>query len=57
MYILLSLLLLTPPASAELSIAELCKEVAIEVAIAVEEGYLDKQAAAGILQGCGDLRE
>ena len=57
MYILLSLLLLTVPVSAEPSIAQICKEVAIEVTIAIEEGTIDKQAAADILQGCVNLEE
>ena len=55
MYILLFLLLFSPPVSATQSIAELCKEVTIEVKIAVEEGYIDKQAALDIIQGCGDI--
>ena len=57
MYLLLSLLLLSVSVSAEPSIAEVCKEVAIEVVQAIEDGTIDKQAAADILQGCVDLRE
>ena len=52
MYILLLLLLFTPPAMTEVTIEQLCKEVTTEVLIAVEEGVIDKQAAEDILQGC-----
>ena len=57
MYILLSLLLLTAPAVAEPSIAQICREVTIEVTQAIEEGILDRDEAADILQGCVDLDE
>ena len=52
MYILLLLLLFSPPAMAEVTIEQLCKEVTTEVLIAVEEGHIDKQAAVEILDGC-----
>ena len=52
MYILLLLLLFSPPAIADVTIEQLCKEVTTEVLIAVEEGVIDKQAAEEILQGC-----
>ena len=52
MYILLLLLLFSPPATAEVTIEQLCKEVTTEVLIAVENGLIDKQAAEDILQGC-----
>ena len=52
MYILLLLLLFSPPATAEVTIEQLCKEVTTEVLIAVEDGLIDKQAAEDILQGC-----
>ena len=52
MYILLLLLLFSPPAIAEVTIEQLCKEVTTEVLIAVEDGLIDKQAAEDILQGC-----
>ena len=55
MYLLLSLLLFATPAVAEPSIAEICKEVTIEVTLAIEEGTIDRDEAAGILQGCVDL--
>ena len=52
MYILLLLLLFSPPAMAEVTIEQLCKEVTTEVLIAVDEGLIDKQAAEEILDGC-----
>ena len=52
MYYLLLLSLLSPPAIAEVTIEQLCKEVTTEVLIAVEEGLIDKQAALEILDGC-----
>ena len=52
MYILLLLLLFTPSASAEVTIEQLCKEVAEEVRIAIEEGYIDKQAGLELIDGC-----
>ena len=55
MYILLLLLLFSPPAIAEVTIEQLCKEVTTEVLIAIEEGILDKQAGLEILQGCWTL--
>ena len=52
MYLLLLLLLFSPPAIAEVTIEQLCKEVTTEVLIAIEEGLIDKQAGLEILQGC-----
>ena len=52
MYILLLLLLFTPSVAAEVTIEQLCKEVATEVLIAIEEGVIDKQAGLEILDGC-----
>ena len=52
MYLLLLLLLFSPPAIAEVTIEQLCKEVTTEVLIAIEDGLIDKQAAEDILQGC-----
>ena len=52
MYILLLLLLFSPPAIAEVTIAQLCKEVTTEVMIAIEEGLIDKQAGLEIVAGC-----
>ena len=52
MYLLLLLLLFSPPAIAEVTIEQLCKEVTAEVLIAEEKGLKDKQAAEDILQGC-----
>ena len=52
MYILLLLLLFSPPAIAEVTIEQLCKEVTAEVMIAIEEGLIDKQAGLEIVDGC-----
>ena len=52
MYILLLLLLFSPPAIAEVTIEQLCKEVTTEVMIAIEEGLIDKQAGLEIVDGC-----
>ena len=52
MYILLLLLLFSPPAIAEVTIEQLCKEVTTEVMIAIEEGLIDKQAGLEIVEGC-----
>ena len=52
MYILLLLLLFSPPAMAEVTIEQLCKEVTAEVMIAIEEGLIDKQAGLEIVDGC-----
>ena len=55
MYILLLLLLFSPPAIADVTIEQLCKEVTTEVMIAIEEGLIDKQAGLEILEGCWTL--
>ena len=55
MYILLLLLLLSPPAIAEVTIEQLCKEVNTEVMIAIEEGLIDKQAGLEIVERCWTL--
>ena len=52
MYILLLLLLFSPPAIAEVTIEQLCKEVTAEVMIAIEGGLIDKQAGLEIVDGC-----
>ena len=52
MYILLLLLLFTPSVQAEVTIEQLCKEVTVEVMIAIEEGLIDKQAGVEIVDGC-----
>ena len=52
MYILLLLLLFTPSVQAEVTIEQLCKEVAEEVLIAIEEGVIDKQAGLALIDGC-----
>ena len=52
MYILLLLLLFTPATAADVTIEQLCKEMATEVLIAIEEGYIDKQAGLGLIDGC-----
>ena len=52
MYILLLLLLFSPPAIADVTIEQLCKEVTAEVLIAIEEGLIDKQAGLEIVEGC-----
>jgi len=52
MYILLLLLLFSPPAIAEVTIEQLCKEVAEEVLNAIEEGLIDKQAGLALIDGC-----
>ena len=52
MYILLLLLLFTPPAMTEVTIEQLCKEVTTEVLIAIEGGLIDKQAGLEIVDGC-----
>ena len=52
MYILLLLLLFSPPAIAEVTIEQLCKEVTTEVMIAIEEGLIHKQAGLEIVEGC-----
>ena len=52
MYILLLLLLFTPSVAAEDDISQLCKEVTAEVLIAIEEGYIDKQAGLELIDGC-----
>ena len=52
MYILLLLLLFTPSVASEVTIEDLCKEVATEVLIAIEEGVIDKQAGLALIDGC-----
>ena len=52
MYTLLLLLLFSPPAIAGEPIEHLCEEVATEVLIAIEEGYIDKQAGLELIDGC-----
>jgi len=52
MYTLLLLLLFTPSAAAEVTIEQLCKEVSEEVLIAIEEGWIDKQAGVELIDGC-----
>ena len=52
MYILLLLLLFTPSVAAEVTIEQLCKEVTEEVLIAIEKGYIDKQAGLELIDGC-----
>ena len=52
MYILLLLLLFNPPVIAEEPIEHLCEEVTAEVLIAIEEGYIDKQAGVALIDGC-----
>ena len=52
MYILLLLLLFTPSVQAEVTIEQLCKEVTEEVLIAIEKGYIDKQAGLELIDGC-----
>jgi hypothetical protein len=55
MYILLLSLLFAPSVNAEVTAEQLCKELAVEVRIAVEEGIISKQAGRQILDGCGDI--
>ena len=52
MYILLLLLLFNPPVIAGEPIEHLCEEVTAEVLIAIEEGYIDKQAGVALIDGC-----
>ena len=52
MYILLLLLLFTPSVQATEPIEHLCTEVTREVLIAIEEGYIDKQAGVELIDGC-----
>ena len=52
MYTLLLLLLFTSPVIAGEPIEHLCAEVATEVLIAIEEGYIDKQAGLELIDGC-----
>ena len=52
MYILLLLLLFNPPVIAGEPIEHLCQEVIAEVLIAIEEGYIDKQAGVALIDGC-----
>jgi hypothetical protein len=52
MYILLLLLLFTPSVQATEPIEHLCNEVTREVLIAIEEGYIDKQAGVELIDGC-----
>ena len=52
MYILLLLLLFSPSVQAEVTIEQLCKEVTEEVLIAIEKGYIDKQAGLELIDGC-----
>ena len=54
--LLLLLLLFALPVNAELTAEQLCKELAVEVRIAIEEGIIDKQAGREILDGCGDIK-
>ena len=54
--LLLLLLLFTPPVNAELTVERVCKELAVEVQIAIDEGVIDKQAGQEILDGCGDIK-
>ena len=57
MYLLLSLLFLyTLPVSAEVTIEQLCKEIAVETQIAVEDGIINEQVAEDLLQGCEQLK-
>ena len=52
MYTLLLLLLFNPPVIAGEPIQHLCEEVTTEVLIAIEEGYIDKQAGVALIDGC-----
>ena len=52
MYILLLLLLFNSPVIAREPIEHLCEEVTTEVLIAIEEGYIDKQAGLELIDGC-----
>ena len=52
MYILLSLLLLTSPVSADPEVIHYCQELIIEAERAVEAGYINEQEAADLVQGC-----
>ena len=52
MYKLLLLLLFATPVNAELTAEQLCKELAVEVQIAIDEGIIDKQAGVALIDGC-----
>ena len=56
MYILLLLLLFSPSVQAEVTIEQLCKEIAVETQIAVEDGIINEQVAEDLLQGCEQLK-
>ena len=52
MYTLLLLLLFSSPVIAGEPVDNLCKEIAAEVLIAIEEGYIDKQAGLKLIENC-----